>query len=73
MNIVRIENRYRINERGEACAGSGRDRERCICIMTPSGCRTGCNLELSSPEMPVQAANKQDSCAMVTMEISRGC
>ena len=40
-------------------AGPGRDRERCICIMTPSGYGSGCYLELCSSEMLVQVANRK--------------
>jgi len=45
------------NIRGDACAGPGKESDRCICIcimMTPSGYQLAANSSFSSFEMAVQ-------------------
>lgn len=46
------------NIRGEACAGPGKERERCICIMAPSGAGLAAISSLRSLEMPVNNGEK---------------
>jgi hypothetical protein len=41
------------NVRGEACAGPGKERERCICIIAPSNGGLATISSLDSFEMPV--------------------
>lgn len=44
--------------RGEACAGPGKETERCICIMAPSGLRLTAISSSDSFEMPVSKQQK---------------
>lgn len=42
-----------MNVRGEACAGPGKERERCICIIAPFGVRPAAISSFDSFEIPV--------------------